>query len=198
MCVITSSIGFFTQSKCTCCKPGYSDLKPSTTENSSVIHGCYIPCWVQEEHNSRGVQPPEKLREVTNGDFPVGKAKRKARDATQNFHIPQGEEEEEEKLLTASNVIHQTGKDNINERASFLCLLKACVEQKDVQAGSSIHADAIKRGLLERDVFVGSALVNMYAKCGALTKAQDVFNDLPFQNIVLWNALISGYAQHGH
>eukprot|EP00250_Pteridium_aquilinum_P026171 c32486_g1_i1 orf=2-220(+) len=37
----------------------------------------------------------------------------------------------------------------------------------------------------------------MYAKCGSLLDAQEVFEKLCFQDIVSWNALIAGYAEHG-
>eukprot|EP00250_Pteridium_aquilinum_P034154 c7148_g2_i1 orf=1-228(+) len=38
----------------------------------------------------------------------------------------------------------------------------------------------------------------MYAKCGLLNTAQDVFGKLPVQNVVGWTALISGYADYAH
>eukprot|EP00250_Pteridium_aquilinum_P007006 c16806_g1_i1 orf=1-435(+) len=38
----------------------------------------------------------------------------------------------------------------------------------------------------------------MYAKCGALSKAQRVFNELPVRDAVSWNALIAGYCEQGH
>eukprot|EP00250_Pteridium_aquilinum_P022499 c25392_g4_i3 orf=1-279(+) len=37
----------------------------------------------------------------------------------------------------------------------------------------------------------------MYAKCGSLSKAQDVLEKLPSRDVVSWNALIAGYAQEG-
>eukprot|EP00250_Pteridium_aquilinum_P018650 c24150_g7_i1 orf=3-305(-) len=50
---------------------------------------------------------------------------------------------------------------------TFVDLLKACAKLKDLDRGCDIHAEVSRTGLLERDVFIGSALVGMYAKCGA-------------------------------
>ena len=44
--------------------------------------------------------------------------------------------------------------------------------------------------LLDR-VVIGSALVDMYAKCGALVKAQKVLEELPVHDVVAWSALIA-------
>eukprot|EP00250_Pteridium_aquilinum_P025585 c31136_g1_i1 orf=2-325(-) len=37
----------------------------------------------------------------------------------------------------------------------------------------------------------------MYAKCGLLSKAQEVFDDIPVPDVISWTALITGYAQLG-
>ena len=42
-----------------------------------------------------------------------------------------------------------------------------------------------------------NTLVDLYAKCGSLTEAQEVFEKLPIQRIISWNALIAGYARQG-
>ncbi|KAH9291934.1 hypothetical protein KI387_042880, partial [Taxus chinensis] len=46
-------------------------------------------------------------------------------------------------------------------------------------------------------LFVGNALVCMYAKCGSLEGARHVFDRMPQRNVVSWNALLSGYARNG-
>lgn len=38
--------------------------------------------------------------------------------------------------------------------------------------------------------------MNMYAKCGELDYARQLFDEMLERNIVSWTALISGYAQH--
>ena len=45
---------------------------------------------------------------------------------------------------------------------------------------------------------LGNALVDMYAKCGTISKARQVLDELPSQNVVSWNELIAKYAQEGH
>ena len=64
--------------------------------------------------------------------------------------------------------------------------------------GEEIHAEVKKQGLLKKKVGLGNALVDMYAKCDALVKAQKVFNELPVRDVVSWNTMITGYVQHGY
>jgi pentatricopeptide repeat protein len=44
----------------------------------------------------------------------------------------------------------------------------------------------------------GNSLIDMYAKCGSLEDALKVFNKMPSRDVVTWNAMIGGYAIHGH
>ena len=41
-------------------------------------------------------------------------------------------------------------------------------------------------------------LVDMYSKCGCFKDAHKVFEQVTYQNTVSWNAMLLGYAQHGH
>ncbi|KAH7285386.1 hypothetical protein KP509_33G026100 [Ceratopteris richardii] len=81
---------------------------------------------------------------------------------------------------------------------TFACVLKACGSIGAVQKGKELHAEIIRSGLLCHDVVLGNALVYMYAKCGILSKAQDVFDELPVRSIVSWSTLITGYCEEGH
>ena len=83
------------------------------------------------------------------------------------------------------------------EITMLLCLLKVCAKKKDVNKGRSLHEDILKRGLLSKSPYLASALISMYAKCGLLSKAAQVLEELPIRNLACWNALIGGYVQQG-
>ena len=58
-----------------------------------------------------------------------------------------------------------------------------------------IHEKLLRRGFLENNIVLSSALMNMYAKCGALEKAQQVLEGLFARDTICWNALIREYTQ---
>ncbi|GMH18881.1 hypothetical protein Nepgr_020722 [Nepenthes gracilis] len=75
--------------------------------------------------------------------------------------------------------------------------LNAAAELAALEQCRVIHAHGVVSGL-DRNVFVGSALVDGYGKCGIVSEARRVFDELlPVMNIVGWNALMACYAQQG-
>lgn len=82
-------------------------------------------------------------------------------------------------------------------KATFVSVLDACAGILALKAGKDIHAQIITHHFLP-DVIISTALVNMYGKCSSLEKACEVFEDMPYKNIVTWNAIIAVHAQHGH
>ncbi|KAK3040575.1 hypothetical protein RJ639_029021 [Escallonia herrerae] len=76
-------------------------------------------------------------------------------------------------------------------------ILSACAGLAGVELGRSVHALAVKT-CIEKNLFVGSALVDMYAKCGSIEYCERAFHEMPERNLITWNALIGGYAHQGH
>jgi pentatricopeptide repeat protein len=76
-------------------------------------------------------------------------------------------------------------------------VLSACARLSALKHGKEIHHYII-RFWFESHVFVGSALIDMYSKCGSIEVARHLFDKLSERNIVSWNAMIAGYAMHGH
>ncbi|CBI18084.3 unnamed protein product, partial [Vitis vinifera] len=88
---------------------------------------------------------------------------------------------------------------------TFPFVLKACARLLDLQLGVKIHTLVVKEWIhkcimemgMVRNVFVGTSLVDMYAKCGNMEKARSVFDGMPEKDIVSWGAMIQGYALNG-
>ncbi|KAK3027531.1 hypothetical protein RJ639_041722 [Escallonia herrerae] len=62
--------------------------------------------------------------------------------------------------------------------------------------GLSLHVAVIKTGM-QCDVVVSNHLLNVYAKCGNLNSARQMFNGMSERNLVTWSVMISGYDQGG-
>ena len=89
------------------------------------------------------------------------------------------------------------GEEKYVQDITFVALLKHCAEKKNLGKGIRIHAEILKRNLLERNHVIGSTLISMYTKCGIFSQAHQVFEELLIRDIVTWNALIAGHAQQG-
>lgn len=81
------------------------------------------------------------------------------------------------------------------DKYTFVSMLKACSKRAELKQGQRIHADIV-RHRLELDVFVSSALVSMYAKCGSIRNAENVFSRLSERNLVSWSSMLAGYVHH--
>eukprot|EP01018_Ginkgo_biloba_P003038 Gb_26696 [translate_table: standard] len=80
---------------------------------------------------------------------------------------------------------------------TFSTVLPACASMGIVEQGKQVHSHICKSEIVS-DVFVESALVDMYAKCMNLEHALQVFDKMSQRNLVSWNALIVGYSQNAH
>ncbi|WVZ26002.1 hypothetical protein V8G54_004546 [Vigna mungo] len=80
---------------------------------------------------------------------------------------------------------------------TVVAVLSACSRLGDLEMGKWVHVYAESIGY-KGNLFVGNALIDMYAKCGVIEKALDVFNWLDVKDIITWNTIINGLAIHGH
>ncbi|GLT66510.1 hypothetical protein SLA2020_388700 [Shorea laevis] len=80
---------------------------------------------------------------------------------------------------------------------TFATLVKASSCLTALEQGRQIHANVIKLDY-GSDPFVGTSLIDMYAKCGNIGDAYLLFQKANTRNIALWNAMLVGLAQHGN
>ncbi|GKU94140.1 hypothetical protein SLEP1_g7669 [Rubroshorea leprosula] len=82
------------------------------------------------------------------------------------------------------------------DQVTITGLLPACGLTGSIQKGREIHG-YIYRMALYKNVFIASALIDMYSKCGSVKDAENVFEKMPIKNSASWNALIGCYGKHG-
>ncbi|KAF4349884.1 hypothetical protein F8388_005115 [Cannabis sativa] len=75
-------------------------------------------------------------------------------------------------------------------------VLNACGSLAVLQEGKQVHSLVTKMGS-KSNVFVASALIDMYSKCGNIDEARCIFDQTLEKNTVLWTSLIMGYAHSG-
>ncbi|KAF3778069.1 Pentatricopeptide repeat-containing protein [Nymphaea thermarum] len=67
----------------------------------------------------------------------------------------------------------------------------------NLDKGKWVHG-LVAEARIKMDAFLGSALVDMYSKCGSVEKALSVFEEVQERDVSVWSAMISGLALHGH
>ncbi|KAJ7952510.1 Pentatricopeptide repeat-containing protein [Quillaja saponaria] len=96
-----------------------------------------------------------------------------------------------------SMVSEMHSKDIQMDLFTFSITLSGIASLSALMWGTLIHCCTIKCGL-DASVLVGSALIDMYSKCGLVKTADLIFHSLSIKNLVSWNAMISGYAHNGY
>ncbi|XP_057450203.1 pentatricopeptide repeat-containing protein At5g13270, chloroplastic [Lotus japonicus] len=75
-------------------------------------------------------------------------------------------------------------------------IFQACSAISDLVYGAQVHADAIKKGLVQY-LSGESAMITMYSKCGKLDYAYQAFLTIEKPDTIAWTAIICAYAYHG-
>lgn len=95
------------------------------------------------------------------------------------------------------SLYHQMILDRVRpDSSTFTVALKACASTLDLKTGEEIWSKAVNCGY-EYDVFVGSSVLNLYAKCGKMDEAVVVFNKMPRRDLVCWTTMVTGFVQSG-
>ncbi|XP_027172173.1 pentatricopeptide repeat-containing protein At3g58590 [Coffea eugenioides] len=92
-----------------------------------------------------------------------------------------------------STFLQMCGNGTFPNQTTFVSVLHSCLCLKDPSYGKCIHAKIIKRNL-ESDVYVGSALIDFYAKHDKLEIALLCFDKISHKNLVCWNSLMAAYS----
>jgi len=81
-------------------------------------------------------------------------------------------------------------------KVSVVNSLLAAAEMRDLEKGKDVHNYALHEGMMS-DIIVATPIVCMYAKCGELKKAKELFLSLKGRDLVAWSAFLSALVQAG-
>ncbi|CAK9135215.1 unnamed protein product [Ilex paraguariensis] len=83
------------------------------------------------------------------------------------------------------------------DKVILTSVLSACASLGALDYGRWVHEHTDRKGI-KWDIHIGTAMVDMYAKCGCIELALQIFNGMSCRNVFTWNALLGGLAMHGH
>ncbi|KAK6162759.1 hypothetical protein DH2020_002600 [Rehmannia glutinosa] len=75
-------------------------------------------------------------------------------------------------------------------------VLRACTYVGNLKLGRYVHDYMVRNGY-EFDIIASNIIINMYAKCGDVLHAREVFENMGSQDLVSWNSLLGGYTENG-
>ncbi|KAL6523725.1 hypothetical protein OROGR_017328 [Orobanche gracilis] len=99
-----------------------------------------------------------------------------------------------DKALILFQEMHSSGMTP--SEYTLVGVLNACSDTAEINMGSEVHAYLVKLGF-ESQMYIMTALIHMYARCGLIVEAQKGFDYLHDADIVLWTSMIGGYVQNG-
>lgn len=99
-----------------------------------------------------------------------------------------------EALVLFQAMLHSNVEPN---EVTLVCVLSACAQLGALDHGKQIHY-YIEENKIRQDRSLENALLDIYAKCGYLEAAFDIFHAMPQKDIISWNAMLGGLAAHGY
>lgn len=120
---------------------------------------------------------------------------------------------EQEKGQVFLDLYRQMLEEGVSpDGCTFLSVLQGCGMLAKNEGSSMINGQPMRLNAMEKgraihayvwttfhslDAFIGSALVRMYGRCGSIIDAKSVFDSLQRNDVVLWNAMLAAYVDHG-
>ncbi|PON78028.1 DYW domain containing protein [Parasponia andersonii] len=85
----------------------------------------------------------------------------------------------------------------VPDKISMVTVVSACAKLGAMNKARLVH-DYVFGNKFSLDVILGTAMIDMHAKCGCIDSARDIFDKMKDKNVVSWSAMIAAYGYHGH
>uniref|UniRef100_A0A2P2Q2R9 Pentatricopeptide repeat-containing protein n=1 Tax=Rhizophora mucronata TaxID=61149 RepID=A0A2P2Q2R9_RHIMU len=80
--------------------------------------------------------------------------------------------------------------------STFASVIGACSVLAGFDIGQQVQCQLMKREFF-RHIKMGSALIDMYSKCGRIGDARRIFDHMPEKNVFSWTSMIDGCGKNG-
>lgn len=101
------------------------------------------------------------------------------------------------KSVEALALFHRMQMDGVKpDKMAVVTILSAIADLGVLDLGRWVH-DYVEKNGIRIDAFVGTALIDMYSKCGSVRAARAVFDAIGSKTIICYNVMIMGFAIHG-
>ncbi|XP_022769489.1 pentatricopeptide repeat-containing protein At4g21065-like [Durio zibethinus] len=84
----------------------------------------------------------------------------------------------------------------VPDKVTMVSVISACAVAGALGIGRWVNV-YIEKQMIKTDIMLSTALVNMYAKCGCIEKAKEIFERMPVKDQKAWSSMIVGLAVHG-
>ncbi|XP_031103274.1 pentatricopeptide repeat-containing protein At4g21065-like isoform X2 [Ipomoea triloba] len=82
------------------------------------------------------------------------------------------------------------------DKVAMVNVVNACAKLGAMQKARLIH-EYILRNNFTLNVILGTAMIDMYAKCGNVDSAREIFDCMRQKNVITWSAMIGAYGYNG-
>lgn len=112
-------------------------------------------------------------------------------------------------IMIAAYALQGQGKDALTlftqmhseridpDRVTYSAILSVCSDLGNLGEAKVIHGCIVKDGL-DSDTRVGTALINLYGKCGTPEDARMAFEKIYHKDVISWTMMITAFTEHGH
>ncbi|KAL0913973.1 hypothetical protein M5K25_017468 [Dendrobium thyrsiflorum] len=84
------------------------------------------------------------------------------------------------------------------DAVTMICLLSACSQLGDFDRGHWLHLYSCELGFVSSNLQLGNAILDMYCKCGDLSLAKKLFDEMGDRDLLTWTSMINGFATSGN
>ncbi|KAG0483532.1 hypothetical protein HPP92_011616 [Vanilla planifolia] len=84
----------------------------------------------------------------------------------------------------------------VPDKVTMVTVAFACGKLGAMHRAKMVH-DYIRKRKFSLDVILGTSMIDMFAKCGSVDAAREIFDKMKERNVISWSSMVSAYGIHG-